>query len=175
MEGRVWAEAPGRGTSWDAELQAVRSCRKRQRVTRDKTQESEGITTWRVILTSVKFLFKTIGAINGPPELIPHTAYLMTSILTSWATWFAPTSFLSSVVLEDFIGWNCWHHLLLKDFNLALLSSLESQDCGLTASLLLSELDFIYAASTRLQAEFCRFKISVIVLGKWQTHLHFPV
>lgn len=102
MEGKVWAEGPGMGTSWDAELQAVRSCRKRQRVTRDKTQESEGIATWWVILRSVEFLFKTIGAISGPPELIPHSAYLMTSILTSWATWLAPTSSVSSVVLEDF-------------------------------------------------------------------------
>ena len=65
------APPPRRGTSWDAELQAVRSCSMRQRVTRDKTQQNEGISTWWVILRRVEFLFKTIGATSGPAELVP--------------------------------------------------------------------------------------------------------
>ena len=43
----------------------------RQRVTRDKTQQNEGISTWWVILRRVEFLFKTIGATSGPAELVP--------------------------------------------------------------------------------------------------------
>lgn len=42
---------------------------------------------------------------------------------------------------EVFLGWRRWHHLF-KDSNLAVLNPLESQACGLTASLLISQLGF---------------------------------